>query len=199
MKVDGTQHRFRCGTPGEKTASFLAIYAWLRSIDERDARAIVREMSDGMGLDQPGLCGELIASWDELRQMAADPRVTIGAQTRKHYALSKLTLAEARAEIEESVRHIERRLGITCRHFSYPYGDEASAGEREFALVRELGLKTAVTARRGLLRHDHAGELTALPRIPLGGSHQRPRHIKLMLNGAPFALRWLPPASARPH
>ena len=77
--------------------------------------------------------------------------MTIGAHTRRHIALAKLTLAEARAEIEESVRRIERETGRACRHFSYPYGDEASAGAREFALVKEMGLKTAVTTRKGLI------------------------------------------------
>jgi peptidoglycan/xylan/chitin deacetylase (PgdA/CDA1 family) len=126
-------------------------------------------------------------TWAEIRQMAADPLVTIGAHTRRHYALAKLTLAEARAEIEESVKRIERELGRPCRHFSYPYGDEASAGPREFEIARELGLKTAVTTRKGLIHRQHACELTALPRVSLNGDYQNPRYVKVLLSGAPFA------------
>ena len=127
-------------------------------------------------------------NWDEIRRLAADPLVTIGAHTRRHYALAKLTLAEARAEIEESVRRIEREIGKPCRHFSYPYGDEASAGQREFDLVKELGLKTGVTTRKGLIHPRHAAELTALPRVSLNGDYQKPRYVKVLLSGAPFAL-----------
>ena len=127
-------------------------------------------------------------NWDEIRRLAADPLVTIGAHTRRHYALAKLTLSEARAEIEESVRRIEREIGKPCRHFSYPYGDETSAGQREFDLVKELGLKTAVTTRKGLIHARHAGELTALPRVSLNGDYQKPRYVKVLLSGAPFAL-----------
>ena len=127
-------------------------------------------------------------NWDEIRRLAADPLVTIGAHTRRHYALAKLTLAEARAEIEESVRRIEREIGKPCRHFSYPYGDETSAGQREFDLVKELGLKTGVTTRKGLIHPRHAGELTALPRVSLNGDYQKPRYVKVLLSGAPFAL-----------
>jgi peptidoglycan/xylan/chitin deacetylase (PgdA/CDA1 family) len=36
---------------------------------------------------------------DEIRRLAADPLVTIGAHTRRHFALAKLTLSEARDEI----------------------------------------------------------------------------------------------------
>ena len=84
-------------------------------------------------------------------ELADDPLVTIGAHTRRHYALAKLTLADARAEIDESVRRIEREIGQPCRHFSYPYGDETSAGQREFDLAKELGIKTGVTTRKGLI------------------------------------------------
>ena len=126
--------------------------------------------------------------WDEIRQLAADPLVTIGAHTRRHYALAKLTLAEARAEIEESVRRIEREIGKPCRHFSYPYGDEASAGKREFDLVKELGLKTAVTTRKGLIHPRHACELTGAAASSLNGDYQKSRYVKVLLSGAPFAL-----------
>ena len=104
----------------------------------------------------PTLCSDLVMNWDEIRDLASDPLVTIGAHTRRHFALAKLSLGEARLEIEESVRRIEPELGRPCRHFSFPYGDEASAGPREFDLVRELGLKTAVTTRKGLIHARHA-------------------------------------------
>ena len=179
VKLDGVQRRLRCGTPAEKDAAFHAVYWWLRSIDEDDARAFVRELCNGIDVDPDSLCSDLMMSWDEIRRLAADPLVTIGAHTRRHFALAKLSLAEARAEIEESVRRIERELGKPCRHFSYPYGDEASAGKREFDLVKELGLKTGVTTRKGLI-HPPAcvRELTALPRVSLNGDYQKPRYEK---------------------
>ncbi|HSR80135.1 MAG TPA: polysaccharide deacetylase, partial [Hyphomicrobiaceae bacterium] len=72
--------------------------------------------------------------------------------------------------------------------FSYPYGDQASAGPREFGLAKELGLKTGVTTRRGLIHPRHATELTALPRVSLNGEYQKQRYVKVLLSGAPFAL-----------
>jgi peptidoglycan/xylan/chitin deacetylase (PgdA/CDA1 family) len=187
MKIDGVMRRLPCRTAAEKDATFHAVYWWLRSIDEFDARAIVRELCKGIDFDGEGLCTELMMTWNEIRQLAADPLVTIGAHTRRHYALAKLTLADAQAEIEKSVARIEQETGRPCRHFSYPYGDESSAGPREFALTREMGLKTAVTTHKGLIHPHHAKQLTALPRVSLNGDYQKPRYVKTLLTGAPFA------------
>src|SRR5262245_27484630 len=181
VKLSGVQRRLRCGTPAEKDAAFRTIYWWLRSIDEADARAFVAELCKGIDVDPETLSSELMMNWQEIRQLAADPRVTIGAHTRRHYALARLTLAEAQTEIEESVRRIERETGRACRHFSYPYGDTASAGQREFDLVKELGLRTGLTTRRGLIHPHHGCELTALPRVSLIGDYQKPRYVKVLL------------------
>jgi peptidoglycan/xylan/chitin deacetylase (PgdA/CDA1 family) len=191
VKIDGTHCRFRCATPADKDATFAAIHAWLRRIPENDARAYVAEWCASLDIDTQALCQELIMTWEEIRELAADARVSVGAHGRRHYALAKLSFAEAHAEIEESVARVARELGRPCRHFSYPYGDVASAGRREFSMVRELGLKTAVTARAGLIHHAHRHAPAALPRISLSGNYQHPRYVKVMLSGAPFALRGL--------
>src|SRR5262249_49092751 len=149
-----------------------------------------------IAFDPASLCAELMLTWPEIRQLTADPLVTIGAHTRRHYALAKLTVAEARAEIEESVRRIERETGRPCKHFSFPYGEPGSAGPRELALARELGLKTAVTGRRGLIHARHACEMTALPRVSLNGDYQKPRYVKVLLSGAPFAFFNMMPKAA---
>jgi peptidoglycan/xylan/chitin deacetylase (PgdA/CDA1 family) len=127
-------------------------------------------------------------SWDELRELAKDPLVTIGAHTRGHHALAKLDDDEARAEMAESVARVENELGRRCRHFSYPYGCANSAGPREFRLAEELGLETAVTTQKGLLYPGHVHELTALPRLSLNGDFQDLRYVKALLSGVPFAV-----------
>jgi len=81
----------------------------------------------------------------------------------------------------QSLERIERELGVPCRHLSYPYGDECSAGEQS-----EFGMRTGVTTRKGLIQRRHASALTALPRVSLNGDHQHPRYVKVFLNGAPF-------------
>jgi peptidoglycan/xylan/chitin deacetylase (PgdA/CDA1 family) len=187
VKIDGAARRLSCASPAEKDAAYQTLYRWLRSIGEADARAFVQELCAEIDYDPAGLCAELMMTWPEIRQLATDPLVTIGAHTRRHYALAKLSYAEAHAEIEESVRRIERETATPCRHFSFPYGDAESAGRREFAIARELGLRTAVTGREGLIHARHACEPTALPRVALNGDYQKARYVKVLLSGAPFA------------
>ena len=126
--------------------------------------------------------------WDELRDFAREPLLTIGAHTVHHYALAKLGEADARAEIADSVEIIEKKLGERPRHFSFPYGDAGSAGPREFALARELGLTTAVTTRKGVIFAEHHRHTMALPRVSLNGDYQSPRYVDVFLSGAPFVL-----------
>lgn len=187
VRMNGALRHFRTVTGAQKDAAFHEIYWWLREIPEDTARAVVAELARATGYDPSRQCADLVMSWDELRELAADPIVTIGAHTMTHRALAKLSAHEARSEIEDSVRRIEAELGRPCRHFSYPYGSESSAGHREFEIARELGLETAVTTRKGLLFASHAQALTALPRLSLNGDFQDERYLRVMLSGAPFA------------
>lgn len=187
VDMDGARRQFLLDTVADKNAAFDALYWWMRGMPEGRARAITQRLAREAGVDSAQLCRDLIMTWNEIRALASDPLVTIAAHSKSHYALAKLPEDEARSEIADSVARIESELGMPCRHFSYPYGAESSAGEREFAIAAELGLATAVTTRKGLLHHSHKDALTALPRLSLNGDFQDPRYIKVLLSGAPFA------------
>lgn len=197
VKMGGSFRQFACATAVEKEAAFHKIYWWLRRIPEDDARQAVSDLCRVHEIDVSRLCSDLVMGWGEIRELARDPLLTVGAHTRRHYALARLSRAQARLEIDESVRRIEAELGRPCQHFSFPYGDAASAGPREFELVRERGLKTGVTTQKGLLYAHHSATLSGLPRVSLNGEFQNARYVKVMLTGAPFAFwnaaRWVWP------
>jgi hypothetical protein len=108
-RIAGSKRRWRAKGLAEKDAAFRAIYWWLRSINEDDARAFVAELCRETGFDPGGLCADLVMTWDEICRLAADPLVTIGAHTRRHFALAKLTLPQAREEIARSLDVQSRR------------------------------------------------------------------------------------------
>jgi peptidoglycan/xylan/chitin deacetylase (PgdA/CDA1 family) len=188
VRMGAVELTLRCASDAEKAAAFEQIYWRLRALPEADARAIVARLADESGIDVLGPCAELVMGWRELGEIARDPLVTIGAHTRGHFALAGPDAATAQAEIAGSVERIEHELGLPCHHFSYPYGDEGSAGEREFETAARLGLATAVTTRKGVLRDHHAGRMTALPRLSLNGEYQRAAYLRALLSGVPFAL-----------
>jgi peptidoglycan/xylan/chitin deacetylase (PgdA/CDA1 family) len=139
-------------------------------------------------VDIVAFCNELCMSWEELAELAADPRVTIGAQTVTHPILAKLPEKSVRSEMDLSRSVIEAALARRPQHLSFPIGDCKSAGAREFAIAAELGFKTAVTSRPGALFPAHRERLTALPRISLDGEYQRLRYVRVLLSGSATAL-----------
>ncbi len=176
-----------CRTVAEKYAAYERIYWWLRAACEYDARHVVRDLCKAAGVDQAALCRELVMDWVELRALSKNPLVTIGAHTRRHFAISKLPLSLARQEIAESVSRIEHELERPCRHFSFPYGDKTSADQRDFDLAADVGLSTAVTTRKGLINKIKSTDMTGLPRVSLNGNYQESHYVKVLLTGAPFA------------
>jgi peptidoglycan/xylan/chitin deacetylase (PgdA/CDA1 family) len=183
------ERQFACATAADKQAAFAAIYWWLRELPTEAAlRACVNQLAVRYGVDVKAICGELCMHWDELATLAADPLATIGAHTVGHAMLRKLPDVELRREMEMSAAAIEARLGTRPAHFSYPVGDRTSAGAREFAMARELGFKTAVTTRPGVLFPEHAAHLIALPRISLNGEYQRRRYVDVLMSGAATAM-----------
>jgi peptidoglycan/xylan/chitin deacetylase (PgdA/CDA1 family) len=186
---NGGKRVYDLATARDKATAFRAIYWWLRRMPEAEARKVTGDLAHRAGLDQVALCRNLIMDWDEIRALAQDPLVTIGAHTCRHFAVAKLSAEEARREISDSISRVEQELDRPCRHFSYPYGDETSAGDREFEIARALGIETAVTTRKGLIRRSHAASMTALPRLSLNGDYQDVRYVRALLSGLPFALR----------
>jgi peptidoglycan/xylan/chitin deacetylase (PgdA/CDA1 family) len=188
IAIEGMQRTFICRTPAAKEATVQAIHRALGDLPSEVAmRAVVDKFANRMGIDTAGQCAAACMDWDELASLAADPLVTIGAHTLSHPRIGKLALADARREMEASAARIETMIGIRPRHFAYPFGDAAAAGPREFALAAEIGFKTAVTTRPGVLSASDRERLTALPRISLNGNYQRLRHLRVLESGAATA------------
>lgn len=187
VQVGGERFRFATASAIEKSHAFHKVYWALRKLPEREMRAKVAEIAQAAGYDASTLCRALIMTWDEVRELARDPLVTIAAHTTNHMAIAKLPVEAARAEIAESVRRVEAELGRPCRHFSFPYGDATSAAPRDFEIARSLGLATAVTTHKDVIRAEHAAVLGGLPRVSLNGNFQAARFVSVFLSGVPFA------------
>jgi peptidoglycan/xylan/chitin deacetylase (PgdA/CDA1 family) len=189
LVIDGRDCKFDCRTVAEKRALFDELYWWLRGRPtEAELRGVVRNLAAFYHVDIAAFCSELCMSWTELAQLASDPLVTIGAHTVNHPMLAKLPKEAARSEIDLSRSVIEAALAVKPQHLSYPFGDRASSTAREFEIAAELGFKTAVTTRPGVLFAEHSQCMTALPRISLNGDFQRMRYVRVLLSGTATAM-----------
>ncbi len=189
LAIGGQDRKFDCRTVAEKRALYDEIYWWLRGRPtEAELRDVVRSLAAFYHVDIAAFCQDLCMSWSELANLAADPLVTIGAHTVNHPMLAKLAKETVRSEMDLSRSVIEAALAVRPQHLSYPFGDRSSAGIREFEIAAELGFKTAVTTRPGVLFPEHSQRMTALPRISLNGDYQRIRYVRVLLSGAATAM-----------
>jgi peptidoglycan/xylan/chitin deacetylase (PgdA/CDA1 family) len=189
LVIDGRDRKFDCATVAEKRALYDELYWWLRARpSDAELRSVVRNLAAFYHVDIAAFCDELCMTWAEIAELASDPLVTIGAHTVNHSFLAKLSKEAVRSEMELSVSVIEAALSVRPQHLSYPYGDRSSAGAREFEIAVELGFKTAVTTRPGVLFPQHKQHLTALPRLSLNGDYQRIRYLRVLLSGSATAM-----------
>lgn len=188
VRFPSGQEKFDTSTAAGKWACWNRVYWRLRSLGEDAMRTEVARLAAEQRVDIAAITRELAMSWDELRLLAANPFASIEAHTADHFSLARIPECRARREIAHGVSRHEAELGRRPVHFSYPYGDAASAGQREFAMARDFGFRSATTTRKGLIQADHTGHLMQLPRLSLNGNYQDVRVVEVLLSGLPFAL-----------
>jgi peptidoglycan/xylan/chitin deacetylase (PgdA/CDA1 family) len=90
-------------------------------------------------------------NWDEVRQLASTPGITIGSHTLTHPHLPTLSEDAAQQEIAASRAEISAQLHRSVDLFCYPSGDLSA---RELALVQQAGYAAAVSVAPGV-NHPH--------------------------------------------
>jgi peptidoglycan/xylan/chitin deacetylase (PgdA/CDA1 family) len=186
---DGPPEILLSRTTRQKSAAFAALRNWLLAMGEERQREAIRELAWRYDVDPAAIAGAEMMDWDEIKRLASEPLVTIGAHSVTHASLARLSAQTARAEIRDSAGVIEAATGARPRHFAYPYGGPRDAGAREFAAVAELGFATGVSGRSNVLTVENAERPAALPRVPIDGRYQSIRYLDLMMSGAVFAVR----------
>jgi peptidoglycan/xylan/chitin deacetylase (PgdA/CDA1 family) len=186
--IGGVPTRLEAATPAAKEAAFDRLHDWLRGLPEHDLRREVAALCARHDVDEAAICRDLCLSWDDLKPLARDPLVTVGAHSVTHCNLAWQSEASASRELTQSRARIEEVLQRPVLHLAYPYGDRSAAGQREFALARAAGYKTAVTTRPGMVFPENAGHLTALPRVSLNGNYQEARVLPVLTSGAATAM-----------
>ncbi|CCD93835.1 putative polysaccharide deacetylase [Bradyrhizobium sp. ORS 375] len=189
VQIGGLALRLDASSPAAKCVTFQRLHDWLRSLPgEHDVQREISALCARHEIDETSICPELCMSWDELRALAAEPLVSIGAHSISHCNLAKQTEETARVEIADSRARIEAELQRPVLHMAYPYGDRAAAGQREFVLAAACGFKTAVTTRPGMIFAESAEHLTALSRVSLNGHYQDARVLPVLTSGAATAM-----------
>src|SRR3954449_9030881 len=112
VSIGGEAFDLTCRSPREKQAAFTILYWRLRAGPEGRLRAAVAALAEEAGVDPAGLVRSLCLGWNELRALAREPGVSIGAHTLSHPMLAKHDRETAWREITASRDAIATNLGL---------------------------------------------------------------------------------------
>jgi peptidoglycan/xylan/chitin deacetylase (PgdA/CDA1 family) len=163
--------------------------SYVQRDDETKNVAEIDRLASRHDVDALGITAALTMDSAELVQLSRHPLVSLGAHTPSHRALSRLSEAEARREMQNSADWLEQLTGRRPTTIAYPYGTTWAVTEREPQLAKALGYEVAVTTQPGTISERDHDALTALPRISLNGYYQTPRYVSALASGIPFTIR----------
>lgn len=138
----------------------VALLNNLKKMDYRKKNALIEKLVNGgaIWLNYFGTSKNPfeMLTVEDVKQLADDPLVTIGAHTVNHEVLTSMPFEEAVSEIKESKDALEGWTGKPIIHFSYPDGkyDQALANK-----VRELGFRSATRIGLKINWHNKPFEL----------------------------------------
>ncbi len=127
--------------------------------------------------------GRSHVSWQQLKEMSADPLVTIASHSVSHPDdLRVFPDDKLKTEIQESKRVLEEKLGIPIRYFTYPAG---KYDKRVADLVREAGYQGALTMNDNDERF--AGDSESLLAIARFGQSKTAEVVPKAWGGSPLS------------
>lgn len=126
---------FPLKTMPERVKALKAIKQIRKTLSMREQLNLFQSVVDQCGVPTPR--GRML-SWDQAREMRGRG-ITFGSHTVHHPFMNRLPLEDARHELVESKRVIEKRLGERVRHFCFPHG---SYGEAVGRLAQEAGYES---------------------------------------------------------
>lgn len=126
--------------------------------------------------------GRTHVTWEQLRQMAADPLITIASHTVTHPSdLTKLPDDKLQIEVLQSKQLLEAQLGVEIRYFTYP---EGKYDQRVAQSVQSAGYLAALAMSN--TQEGFAGESENLLAIKRFGQSGLQNVITQAWGGAPL-------------
>ncbi len=162
LKLNGlfSKQSFSLKSLADKRRTYAKILGKLKDLSNSDRNQYLKEIEHllgGVTYDTPDML-----NWDDARMMQKH-NVFFGAHTCNHPILTNIPLEEAKKEILDSKKMIEKELGVPVKHFAYPNGRPRDFNEELRQYCKEIGLESIATCDYG---HNHRpDDIWALKRI----------------------------------
>lgn len=110
-------------------------------------------------LDQPGYM-----TTEQLKEMAADPLVTVGSHGISHLHLARENEETQDKELSESKKTLEALTGKICRIAAYPFGDFNQTTEK---IMNRTGYTWGLAVKGRPLLRKRQGQPYGVPRLSI--------------------------------
>jgi len=154
----------------------------IKEIPGNELRAV---LSQGFGLCDSEIelqCTSISLTWDEIKELANDSLITIGAHTMNHISVKQQIEALVVEEMKASKSELEKYIGKEVVHFAYPFGGELDVSKRDLELAAKVGFRTSTLNQAGSIFKSNKKSKQALARMPLGNRIDNER-MSNYLNG----------------
>ena len=166
LEAGGERIQADTRTVDEKLAAFgramSLVWRQVPGLGEALAASVQRH-----GLSVDDFMNQTFMSWEQLRQLAHTPGVSIGTHSLSHLPLASLEEQRAFEELRQPRELLQQKLGVPVTCTAYPYGSRKECGPREYRLAEKAGYRVGLTTRPGNIYADHASELFSLPRVTI--------------------------------
>lgn len=129
--------------------------------EEGVLQSILLQLREWAKMESAGREEYSFLSEQEIRILAKDPLMTIGAHTCSHISLGAFTEEYQEKEIIQSKAELERITGRELRYFSYPFGRQYDYGKETIDILKRSGFDKAYTT----LTYEGREPMYEIPRV----------------------------------
>lgn len=160
----GGGYEFALDGEDERQRSIKELTNVLVPVDAALRRRILVTIRHELAVNGSADLSHSMLSCEQIREMHG-AGITIGAHTQTHSNMTIVSAEQARSEIGGSRDRLETLLGVAVQDFAYPNtgGRYPHCNESVAAIIRQLGFRSAVTSRPGVV--EATSNPFLLPRI----------------------------------
>jgi peptidoglycan/xylan/chitin deacetylase (PgdA/CDA1 family) len=152
---------FSLTTATSRNQAYQSLKNYIKTLKHSEAISTVKEFCNELGVQPASNC---IMSWDSLRKLS-EQGLTLGAHTRTHPLVNRISLQEARQEVVGSLQDLKHQIGSVLPIFAYPSGEFSN---EVVNMLGQEGFSLAFTTKRGINNVAHMNPLR-IQRINVGG------------------------------
>ncbi|WP_406814335.1 polysaccharide deacetylase family protein [Mycobacterium sp. M23085] len=148
---------------------YVAAVEALKNVADAERIAVLDDILGALGQRGDGDAGPFrMLTWDEARELAGDPLMTLYPHTVTHPILARCGDDKVEREIADSCAALEREIGRTPTVFAYPNGRPQDFDSRAKDALRRRGVRWALSTAPGFA--DRRCDPLALPRLAVGSN-----------------------------